>query len=108
MDLEMAIIYFNQLQIVVIDSNDYEHPSGWGTVYTFSREIGIVDDITGIWKTRVEGVGDVTLTLSSEDSTDTYRLSVDVGDVNPGDPDPENPVEEDDSPSDLCFIGTLR
>ena len=103
LELEMAIIYFNQLQIVVIDSRDYE--STTGTVYTFSRNIGIVDDITGVWKTSVEG-GDVTLILSSEDSTNTYRLSVDVEDVNPE--SPENPDEEDDSPSDLCFIGTLR
>jgi hypothetical protein len=108
MDLEMTIIYFNRLQIVVIDSDDYEHPTGYGTAYTFSRDIGIVDDITGIWKTSVEGVGDMTLTLSSEDSTNTYRLSVEVEDVNPGEPDPENPDEEDDSASDLCFIGTLR
>jgi hypothetical protein len=104
MDLEMAIIYFNQLQIVVIDSRDYERTTG--TVYTFSRNTGIIDDITGVWKTIVEG-GDVTLTLYSSDNT--YLLSVYVEDVNPEDPeDPEDPAEEEDSPSSLCFIGVLR
>ncbi len=100
MDTVMAIIYFsNSQQIVIIDNGDYGE-STTGTVYVLSRNSGDAGDISGVWKTSVENIDDMTLTLADDN---TYTLVFDDEDV-----DPENPDEEDDSPSDLCFIGVLR
>ncbi len=97
MDTGMVIIYFNNKHLVIIDEGDHDDPEG--TVYMLSRTLAAVDDISGIWRTSVDNIDDMTLTLFPEDNTYTLIFNDD-----PEDPD----EEEDDSPSSLCFIGALR
>ncbi len=99
MDTVMVIIYFsNSEQIVIIDDDDYG--SSAGTAYALSRTVGTAGEVSGTWTTSVDNIDDMTLTLSEDN---TYTLVFDDEDV-----DPDNPDDEDDSPSDLCFIGALR